>query len=81
MRLFGIDVHAPTGPVVEPFDRTLGDGACLPFRDGTFDQVLCMHSLHLFRSFAHIESLLREARRALHKQGALFLLDHFDFFF
>lgn len=80
-RLFGIDLHAPAQPAAKPFHRTVGDGACLPFRDGSFDQVLCMHSLHHFRSFAHIEDLLREARRVLKKQGALFLLDHFDSFY
>lgn len=79
--LFGIDLHAPTEPAAEPFHRILGDGACLPFRDGLFDRVLCMHSLHHFRSFDHIEALLREARRVLNKQGALFLLDHFDSFY
>jgi ubiquinone/menaquinone biosynthesis C-methylase UbiE len=77
-RLFGVDLHAPARPAAEPFHRVLGDGACLPFRDGSFDQVLCMHSLHHFRSFARIEDLLREARRVLRKQGLLFLLDHFD---
>ncbi|MBI2504346.1 MAG: class I SAM-dependent methyltransferase [Candidatus Latescibacteria bacterium] len=80
-RLFGIDLYAPRGPLAEPFHRTVGDGTRLPFRDATFDRVLCMHSLHHFRSFAGIESLLREARRVLKGQGALFLLDHFDSFY
>ena len=56
--LYGLDLDAlpTTGP--EPFHRTLGDGGCLPFADATFDQILCLHALHHFRSLDHIGALL-----------------------
>ena len=80
--LHGLDLDAPAtqgGP--EPFHRTIGDGGCLPFVDASFDQVLCLHALHHFRSLDHIGDLLCEARRVLTPQGALLLLDHFDSFY
>ena len=76
--LHGLDLDAPqtTGP--EPFRRTLGDGGRLPFAAGAFDQVLCLHALHHFRSLDHIGELLAESRRVLKPSGALLLIDHFD---
>lgn len=79
--LYGLDLDAlpTTGP--EPFHRTLGDGGCLPFADATFDQILCLHALHHFRSLDHIGALLAEARRTLKPAGALLLIDHFDSYY
>jgi len=79
--LFGVDLYAPSPRPREPFFRTVGDGTCLPFQEAIFDRVICMHSLHHLRSFAHIEPLLSEARRVLKQDGCLFLIDHFDSFY
>ena len=80
-QLHGLDLDAPTNDAPEPFFRTLGDGASLPFGDDTFDQVLCLHALHHFRSLEHIAGLLGDARRVLKPNGALLLIDHFDSFY
>ncbi len=80
-RLHGLDLDAPTTDYPEPFHRTVGDGGRLPFADSTFDQVLCLHALHHFRSLEHIAELLGEARRVLKPAGALLLIDHFDSFY
>ena len=80
-RLHGLDLDAPSTDGPEPFYRTLGDGGNLPFAATTFDQVLCLHALHHFRSLEHIAHLLGEARRVLKPDGALLLIDHFDSFY
>ena len=80
-RLHGLDLDSPTTDDPEPFHRTMGDGGRLPFADSTFDQVLCLHALHHFRSLEHIAELLGEARRVLKPAGALLLIDHFDSFY
>ena len=80
-RLHGLDLDAPTTDDPESFHRTMGDGGRLPFADSTFDQVLCLHALHHFRSLEHIAELLGEARRVLKPAGALLLIDHFDSFY
>ena len=80
-RLHGLDLDAPATDDPEPFHRTMGDGGRLPFADSTFDQVLCLHALHHFRSLEHIAELLGEARRVLKPAGALLLIDHFDSFY
>lgn len=77
-QLHGLDLDAPASDGPEPFYRTLGDGGQLPFASATFDQVLCLHALHHFRSLDHIADLLGEARRVLKPTGALLLIDHFD---
>lgn len=77
-RLFGVDLAALPGRAAEPFHRAVGDGARLPFRDAAFDRVMCLHSLHHFRTLGRLEAMLRESRRVLSAHGALFLLDHFD---
>ena len=79
--LHGLDLDAPTIDDPESFHRTMGDGGRLPFADSTFDQVLCLHALHHFRSLEHIADLLGEARRVLKPAGALLLIDHFDSFY
>ena len=79
--LHGLDLDAPQVTGYEPFCRTLGDGGCLPFTAGAFDQVLCLHALHHFRSLDHIGNLLAESRRVLKPRGALLLVDHFDSFY
>ena len=80
-KLYGLDLDTLPTTAPEPFHRTLGDGGCLPFADAAFDQILCLHSLHHFRSLDHIGDLLAEARRVLKPSGALLLIDHFDSFY
>jgi ubiquinone/menaquinone biosynthesis C-methylase UbiE len=50
----------------------LGDGKHLPFRDGSFDLVLCLYGLHHFRGYLEA---LREIARVLKSTGTFALID------
>ena len=50
----------------------------LPFKPGTFDWVLCAHSLHHLGGLANIEALLEDAYTCLKPGGKLVLIDHYD---
>lgn len=52
-----------------------GDAAELPFCDGSFDIVLCSHSLYELKGQARDRSLM-EMRRVLHADGLLLLMEH-----
>ncbi|SVC49153.1 uncharacterized protein METZ01_LOCUS302007 [marine metagenome] len=75
-RLVGVDLSPSDVAVPTPFDRLVADGGRLPFGDGSFERIMCLHSLHHFRSFAGIGRLLAECRRVLTDDGHLYLLDH-----
>lgn len=75
--LAGVDRLRPDPGTLAP-GRVVGDGCQLPFRDGAFERVSCLHSLHHFRSFAAVDHMLAEARRVLAPRGSLYLVDHFD---
>jgi SAM-dependent methyltransferase len=49
-----------------------GDGKHLPFRDGSFDLVLCLYGLHHFRGYL---PALREIGRVLKPKGTFALID------
>ena len=49
-----------------------GDGKHLPFRDGSFDLVLCLYGLHHFRGYLEA---LREIARVLKSAGTFALID------
>lgn len=77
--LSGIDVTADPELQKESWlDLRAGDSRALPFADGTFDVVLCMHALHHLGGVAGIRAALVEATRVLKPGGRLALIDHFD---
>lgn len=74
-RLAGVDLSHPAGPL-PAFARVTGAGERLPFAGASFDRILCLHSLHHFRSMDDVGLLLAECRRTLTPGGRLYLLDH-----
>lgn len=78
-RLVGVDIFSTSGDNLA-FDRIVADGTRLPFAGKSFERILCLHSLHHFRSFDHISHLLTECRRVLRRDGQLYLLDHWGSF-
>jgi len=52
--------------------------AQLPFKPGTFDWVLCAHSLHHLGGLANIKALMEDAYACLKPGGKLVLIDHYD---
>ena len=77
--LIGVDLSHPTTGSVD-YRRVTGAGEVLPFAPASFDRVMCLHSLHHFRSMDHIGDLLTECRRVLTPAGRLYLLDHWGSF-
>lgn len=49
-----------------------GDSEHMPFADGTFDVITCIHSFH---HYPHQAAVLREMRRVLKPGGELLILD------
>ena len=78
-QLVGIDLSGPADNA-RPFGRIVANGIDLPFADGSFERIICLHSLHHFRSFDDIGHLLTECRRVLTRDGQLYLLDHWGSF-
>ncbi|MDA0336670.1 MAG: class I SAM-dependent methyltransferase [bacterium] len=74
-RLVGLDTSRHSNDP-QPFEQMVADGTRLPFADLSFERVLCLHSLHHFRSFEDIGHFLAECRRVLTRGGYLYLLDH-----
>ncbi|HUT35919.1 MAG TPA: class I SAM-dependent methyltransferase [Planctomycetota bacterium] len=70
----GLDVSARILAVHrESFDlAVVGDAACLPFADGSFDAVVCFAVLHHLYAF---EGLVAEVARVL-RAGGVFYSDH-----
>lgn len=60
--------HAPDG-----VERVSGDADALPFEDGSFDIVTCVHSLH---HVPHPETALAEMARVLAPDGRLVVQDY-----
>ena len=73
-RLFGADIS--WGANSTEYRRLIADGAQLPLAGKSFERILCVHSLHHFRSFDEIGRLLAECRRLLTDDGQLYLIDH-----
>ncbi|MEE2658717.1 MAG: class I SAM-dependent methyltransferase [Candidatus Latescibacterota bacterium] len=78
--LVGLDPTTHRNPC-EPFHRVSGEGSHLPFPDGHFRHVICLHSLHHFRDLDQVVEMLAEARRVMHPTGRLYLIDHFGSFY
>ncbi len=75
-RLVGVDLVSPNRDAARPFQQLLANGTRLPFTDHALERIICLHSLHHFRSFHDIGLVLEECRRVLLPQGRLYLLDH-----
>jgi ubiquinone/menaquinone biosynthesis C-methylase UbiE len=54
------------------------DACALPYPDGTFDAVTCMHSLHHLGGVVRIGKTPEEALRVLRAGGRLMVIDHYD---
>lgn len=77
--LSGLDVTVDAQLKNEPWlDARAGDSRALPYANGTFDAVICMHSLHHLGGVDGIQAALREASRILKPGGRLGLIDHHD---
>lgn len=74
--LLGMDLISPERSTPRPFRQLLANGTSLPLADGSVERIMCLHSLHHFRSFDDIRLLLEECRRVLAPGGGLYLIDH-----
>lgn len=50
----------------------------LPFSAGTFDWIICAHSLHHLAGLENISRFIKQASEALKPGGRLVLIDHYD---
>lgn len=76
-RLAGVDIALDAALQKEPWlELKVGDGRALPYPDGVFDSVLCMHSLHHLGGVQGTQTALRESLRVLKPGGYLSLVDH-----
>jgi len=77
--LVGSDVFADPELAREPgMEVVQADSCAQPFPDGSFDAVVCMHSLHHLGGLVRIRKTAEEAIRILKPGGRLMLLDHYD---
>jgi ubiquinone/menaquinone biosynthesis C-methylase UbiE len=77
--LSGSDITADEALAREPWVRlTASDATALPYADGTFDAVICMHSLHHLGGVVRIGRTFGECVRVLRPGGRLMVLDHYD---
>jgi ubiquinone/menaquinone biosynthesis C-methylase UbiE len=78
-RLYGVDVTADEQLAREPWvEVKAGDASAIPYEDGFFDAVICMHSLHHLGGMEGIRRSLHESLRVLKPGGMLALIDHYD---
>lgn len=78
-QLSGLDVTIDPALQRESWaDVRAGDSRALPYADGTFDAITCMHSLHHLGGVDGIRAALKEAKRILKPGGRLALIDHWD---
>jgi ubiquinone/menaquinone biosynthesis C-methylase UbiE len=78
-RLYGVDVTVDPDLAREPWvELKAGDGRSLPYADNTFDNILCMHSLHHLGGVEGVRRTLTEAARILKPGGQFALIDHYN---
>lgn len=80
--LIGADLVSeyPGRPTIAPrrWQYVASSADKLPFKPGTFDWVLCAHSLHHLGGLANIKALVEDAYTCLKPGGRLVLIDHYD---
>jgi len=77
--LQGADVTVDEDLQKEPGIKTVAtDCRKLPYADGTFEQLLCLHSLHHLGGVEGIAAALNESWRVLKPGGRIAIVDHFD---
>jgi ubiquinone/menaquinone biosynthesis C-methylase UbiE len=77
--LSGSDISIDEGLREKPWAKlTAADACALPYDAGTFDAVICMHSLHHLGGVVRIGKTLEECIRVLAPTGRLMVLDHYD---
>jgi SAM-dependent methyltransferase len=80
-RLCGVDITVDEELAREPWvEVKASDAKTIPFKDDSFDAVICMHSLHHLGGIEGIRRSLHEALRVLRPGGVLALIDHYDSF-
>lgn len=78
-RLHGADLHPELARACAARHRVVAaDAAALPYREASFDAVVCLHALHHLGPDAHLEGVLDEVARVLVPGGLLHLVDHPD---
>ncbi len=74
--LHGVDLTIPPALRADArFSVHCAGASALPYPDGRFDWVLCIHSLHHLASAAEVARFLGEAQRVLKPGGRLGLVD------
>ncbi len=74
--LHGVDLVIPNHLHNDPrFTVRCAGASALPYPDGRFDWVLCIHSLHHLASAEEVSRFLQEAERVLKPGGRLGVLD------
>jgi ubiquinone/menaquinone biosynthesis C-methylase UbiE len=77
--LSGSDITIEADLQKEPWAKlTAADASKLPYETGSFDAVICMHSLHHLGGVVRIGKTLEECVRVLAPGGRLMVLDHYD---
>jgi ubiquinone/menaquinone biosynthesis C-methylase UbiE len=77
--LWGSDITIDEDLAREPWARLQASDACaLPYEGGSFDAVICMHSLHHLGGVVRIGKTFEECSRVLKPGGRLMVLDHYD---
>ncbi len=74
--LHGVDLTVPPGLLRDSrFTVRCASASALPYPDGRFDWVLCIHSLHHLASAEEVARFLKEAERVLKPGGRLGIVD------
>jgi ubiquinone/menaquinone biosynthesis C-methylase UbiE len=77
--LSGTDITIDPGLRKEPWAKlTESDAVALPYEAGSFDAVVCMHSLHHLGGTVRIGKTFDECVRVLAPGGRLMVIDHYD---
>ena len=77
--LIGIDLFRKKCDSIDEKSKYVqGSALLLPFKNESYDYVLCAHSLHHLSTGENIKSFLKEAYRTLKPGGKLFIIDHYD---